>query len=510
MPKQWAASAVACVLIATFSANLFAQTPTTASSPAPADNLAAWGPYARLAGQTRLDVNPEGKNWMRWRWETPGEALIQEWHRGPENLAKPGKGTSTATLRLGSKPGTFVLKGDFLMGKEWDGTLQDDGSVSFVGRGMLKMLFSIRVDEQGNYEELYRGFSMRYVANPNSATPEAVAQTPPPATPTAPQAQAPAQTTSPAPAPVAASLAPAPAVEKPAPVAAEKSAPVVAKLPAPPAKPIKAPRQLTEEDTQRIWQSVQQSRAQSLAQARQNELARQEAARQAAIQEQIWAAERAQREAEEAAAEAEMEVERQQKAAAWNAMARANEQALNDSLQSLRDTTARIQAQQAQAQTYQAPVDPIGAAERQRQVQLINEANRRQDEIAAGYAAQRAQNEQARAAAPPPTYSASNSKPPSFDAGRASTDTDANRCVTSPEVRVNDTFQGNTAAYVTNGCGTPVDVRVCLMADKGWNCGVKWGLASQSSWSHSSFHATGPVFVDAKVAGSSGKLASPN
>jgi hypothetical protein len=382
------------------------------------------------------------------------------------------------------------MKGNFMMGKEWVGTLHDDGSVSYVGKGLLKMRYTIRIDEQGIYEEKYsNGYVVRYAPGTNSATPVAVAQTPP-ATP------------APAPAPVSAPT--------PAPVAPEKPAPVVAKQ-QPPAKPIKAPRQLTEEDTKRIWQSVQTSRARSLEQARQNELARQEAARNAAIQAQIWAAEQAQREAEEAEAEAEFEAERQQKAAAWNQMARANEQALNDSLQNMRDTTARIQAQaQVQQQARQsAPADPLGAAERQRQVELIRQANQRQEDTADRYAAQRHQSEQPRSDAPP-SFGESTSQQRSSDAGRASTDTDANRCVSSAEVRVNDTSQGNTAAYVTNGCGTPVDVKVCLMTDTKWNCGVTWGLASQKSWSHSSFHATGAVFVDAKVAGSSRALRSPN
>jgi hypothetical protein len=92
----------------------------------------------------------------------------------------------------------------------------------------------------------------------------------------------------------------------------------------------------------------------------------------------------------------------------------------------------------------------------------------------------------------------------------ASTDTDANRCVSRASLRQNDTFAGNTAAYVTNGCGTPVDVRVCLMTEtKGWTCGVTWGLNPQASWSHSSFQATGQVFVDARVSGSSRQLNSP-
>ena len=92
----------------------------------------------------------------------------------------------------------------------------------------------------------------------------------------------------------------------------------------------------------------------------------------------------------------------------------------------------------------------------------------------------------------------------------ASTDTDANRCITPAQLKSNDTFPGNTAAYVTNGCTTPVDVRICLMKEgKGWNCGMTFGLAPQKSWSWSSFHATGQVFVDARVAGSTRQMESP-
>jgi hypothetical protein len=94
--------------------------------------------------------------------------------------------------------------------------------------------------------------------------------------------------------------------------------------------------------------------------------------------------------------------------------------------------------------------------------------------------------------------------------GQASTDFDANQCVTAPETQLNASFQGNTAASVINGCGKPVDVRICLMTDKGWNCGVTYGLGSQQRWSHSSFNATGQVFSDAKTSGSSRTLSSPN
>jgi hypothetical protein len=80
----------------------------------------------------------------------------------------------------------------------------------------------------------------------------------------------------------------------------------------------------------------------------------------------------------------------------------------------------------------------------------------------------------------------------SASANPASTDTDANRaCLRRACARTN-TFQGNTAAYVSNGCSTPVDVRICLMKEgKGWNCGMTYGLAPQQSWSLLSFKATG-------------------
>ncbi|MGY4514960.1 hypothetical protein [Lysobacter sp. HA18] len=93
---------------------------------------------------------------------------------------------------------------------------------------------------------------------------------------------------------------------------------------------------------------------------------------------------------------------------------------------------------------------------------------------------------------------------------KASTDTDANRCVTTPEVKTDATFKGNTAASVMNGCGVPVDVRVCLMTDGGWNCGMTYGLQPQQRWSYSSFKATGRVFMDARTSTSSRKMASPD
>jgi hypothetical protein len=91
----------------------------------------------------------------------------------------------------------------------------------------------------------------------------------------------------------------------------------------------------------------------------------------------------------------------------------------------------------------------------------------------------------------------------------ASTATDARTCVSSPVLQSNATFEGNTAASVVNNCGAPVDVRICLMRDNGWNCGMTNGLAPNASWSWSSFHATGQVFMDARTSGSGRTLNSP-
>lgn len=91
----------------------------------------------------------------------------------------------------------------------------------------------------------------------------------------------------------------------------------------------------------------------------------------------------------------------------------------------------------------------------------------------------------------------------------ASTDTDANRCVTTAEVRLNATFQGNTSASVMNGCGKPVDIRICLKRNNDWNCGVTSAVAPQGQGVHSSFEATGEIFVDARTTGNPRPFANP-
>ncbi len=94
-------------------------------------------------------------------------------------------------------------------------------------------------------------------------------------------------------------------------------------------------------------------------------------------------------------------------------------------------------------------------------------------------------------------------------AGKASTDSDATRCVSSPVVGASATWKDAIAATVTNGCPTAVDVRICLLREGGWNCGVQWGLKPQDKWSWWSFKSDGQVFWDARVTGSDKPLGSP-
>ena len=502
-PIRSAVCALACALIATLPANLAAQStpPNPAAQATPSvDESSRWGLYAPLAGQSRKDVDPSGF-WLRWRWETPGQVLLEEWFGGA--AAGTEKPSHVMTIRLGPQPGTFTLKSSAMMGKEWTGTLKEDGSISYVGKGLLKMPYSIRVEDRGDYVQTdTRGNTYRYAV---MLDPVATVATVAAADNSSLPASVPARMSSPV-----ATTAPT----APIPAPSEKPTAVVAKqVVRPPAPPVRVPRKLSEEDIARIRQSVQNSRVRSLEQARLAEQQRQEAARQAQLQAQAWAAAEAQRQAEDAAWEAEFEAERARKAEAWQQNARASEQALADSTQRLNDSTARIQAQQAEALARQrAQAEALAAADRQRQMELVRQANQRQQEEAARLAAQRQQYEQQRADAQAAERARQQQRVEqnSAAAGGASTDTDANRCVTRSEVRLDDTFKGNTAAYVVYGCGKPVDVKICLMTDSGWQCGATTGLASQASWSHSAFRATGAVFVDAKTTGSSRRLASPN
>jgi hypothetical protein len=169
------------------------------------------------------------------------------------------------------------------------------------------------------------------------------------------------------------------------------------------------PRVLSSEQLGRLRGAVQASKARSVADAEARRLEaerqREEQARQHAEMMRQFEESAARQAEEDAQADAEFEEERARKAAAWNAMAASNKRALDDSLRRLDNTVARVQMQHADAvarQREQAQVPGraqgqlLDAAERRRQVGLINQATQRQTDEASRLSAQRFEAEMRR------------------------------------------------------------------------------------------------------------------
>ena len=162
----------------------------------------------------------------------------------------------------------------------------------------------------------------------------------------------------------------------------------------------RGPREVSPDAAAKLRASVKTSKARSLEQARQAELQRQEQARQwEETQRRNTAAEAARLEYE-ALADAEFEEERARKAAAWNANAKAQERALANSIDRLNNTVSRVEEQQAEATLRnREAAQEKEAADRRRQVELIDQATRRQYAEGDRLAAERGQSEQQRAQA---------------------------------------------------------------------------------------------------------------
>lgn len=133
-------AALACALLVGTPSR--AQTAPSAAAPI---DPATWGIYTRLAGTTRQDS--VGFT-MTWHWEEPGRVLIEEYRR-------PGasKASQTGSITPGPTPGTLVLNASTVLGKKlWNGTVQPDGSVVYLGTGMLKMNYKAVLADDGAYE----------------------------------------------------------------------------------------------------------------------------------------------------------------------------------------------------------------------------------------------------------------------------------------------------------------------------------------------------------------------
>ena len=65
----------------------------------------------------------------------------------------------------------------------------------------------------------------------------------------------------------------------------------------------------------------------------------------------------------------------------------------------------------------------------------------------------------------------------------ASTRDIAGSCMSAPVVSAHKCYdKTGTQARLTNNCSAPVDVRVCFMTDKGWNCQANYGVNPGKSW----------------------------
>lgn len=108
-------------------------------------DLAVWGLYARLIGQSRQAVNGYR---LHWRWEVPQKVLVEEWV-----VPATGKVAHTNTLRPGAAPGSLELEASH-MGGDRSGQVEEDGSVQYQGAGLFKGAYRVQLSPNGDFEML--------------------------------------------------------------------------------------------------------------------------------------------------------------------------------------------------------------------------------------------------------------------------------------------------------------------------------------------------------------------
>jgi hypothetical protein len=102
---------------------------------------AVWGPYARLIGSTQQSMIGYRLN---WHWGEPGRKLVEDWYD-----AYTGEHSYTTTITPGAQPGQLVLESPKFGHKIWNGTIRPDGSVLYIGVGMMKAPYRVVVDAEG-------------------------------------------------------------------------------------------------------------------------------------------------------------------------------------------------------------------------------------------------------------------------------------------------------------------------------------------------------------------------
>ncbi|MBB1059537.1 hypothetical protein [Marilutibacter spongiae] len=111
----------------------------------PGADPAVWGDFAEVAGRTAS--GGERAYTLRWQWQVPGQVLVQEY-------LNPGDGSvaNREEIQPGNAPGRLLLTSSVLGNKQWNGTLQADGSVLFIGKGLLKLPYRVGLSDDGAWE----------------------------------------------------------------------------------------------------------------------------------------------------------------------------------------------------------------------------------------------------------------------------------------------------------------------------------------------------------------------
>lgn len=117
-------------------------------------------------------------------------------------------------------------------------------------------------------------------------------------------------------------------------------------------------------------------------------------------------------------------------------------------------------------------------AQRQREQQLEQNRRLEQQRVAQQQVIQQRQQQQQVAQQRSSPITAPRTPPAAGSAGRASVRDNPNQCVTRPAIKPGS-CKGGLEISVINGCGQPVDVRLCLKRNGAWACIASWGVPSQ-------------------------------
>ncbi|MEG3190808.1 hypothetical protein [Lysobacter sp. D1-1-M9] len=486
----------------------------------------SWGDYATVAGKTTRPS--ESTYQLRWRWEKPGHELIEEyWQPDGSRIAH------MMAITLGAERGTLVLQSSALGNKVWNGTVQPDGTVLFIGKGLLKLPYLAGLSDDGAWEvrrvkldgariasvkpaDEYNHFILEGDVEDAVAVASATGTQAPDEPGTGKAETDDVQG-------AADPLAPQPAVATVAAAepASESRAPAPEPVAAAPGAPKQGPRQLSEADL-----ALLRSRMDTDKVRRMQNLRREQQAAEAQRRKIAWQMEQDRLDA--AQEEAEYEAEQAESAANWGNVLNAFERGFNqvnaDNLR-MRDTLqsgidrgiaqgaalyAQKQAEQARLDAQARAADAAYARDVREREELARQARVAEQRAAEAQRAAQAQrmaelrSANLRAAereAPDPVAAGS--------AGRASTLTDPNTCVTPPRTSPNRACGKGFAATISNQCAQPVDARVCHMTVRGWDCGASWGIQPGSDWSYAVCASTGETFMSVRSTGTDQPLASP-